>query len=97
MRNYSAAITSYSFPRYIFRLAELYLAAAEAWNEYLDKPDSRVYDSLDKVRQRAGIPKVREAWQSYAKSGIFRQTASALTLVWAKSGMKSNEKAIFAT
>ena len=68
MRNYSAAITSYSFPRYIFRLAELYLAAAEAWNEYLDKPDSRVYDSLDKVRQRAGIPKVREAWQSYAKT-----------------------------
>ena len=59
---------TYEAPRYIFRLAELYLAAAEAWNEYLDVPDNRVYDPLDEVRERAGIPKVREAWQSYAKN-----------------------------
>ena len=54
--------------RYFFRLPELYLASAEAWNEYLEVPDSRVYDPLDKVRERAGIPKVRDAWQSYAKN-----------------------------
>lgn len=53
---------------YIFRLAELYLAAAEAWNEYLNTPDSRVYDPLDKVRERAGILKVRDAWGIYAKN-----------------------------
>lgn len=52
----------------IFRLAELYLASAEAWNEYLDAPDARVYDPLDEVRMRSGIPKVRDAWQTYAKT-----------------------------
>ena len=41
---------------------------AEAWNEYLDKPDSRVYDPLDKVRERAGVPKVVSAWKSYSKA-----------------------------
>ena len=46
----------------IIRLAEVYLMQAEAWNEYLDQPDSRVYDPLDKVRERAGILPVREAW-----------------------------------
>ncbi len=54
-------------PFVIMRLAELYLISAEAWNEYLETPDSRVYDPLDEVRQRAGIPKVRDAWQMYAK------------------------------
>lgn len=54
--------------RYVFRLAELYLAAAEAWNEYEGPGNAKVYDYLDKVRERAGIPKVREAWQSYAKN-----------------------------
>ena len=41
---------------------------AEAWNEYLDKPDNRVYEPLDKVRERAGIPGVVQAWKSYAKN-----------------------------
>lgn len=69
MTNYSNNVSySVTSVRYFFRLAELYLAAAEAWNEYLEVPDARVYDPLDKVRERAGIPKVREAWQSYAKT-----------------------------
>ena len=46
----------------VFRMAELYLIAAEAWNEYLDAPDKRVYDNLDVVRERAGIPDVRTSW-----------------------------------
>ena len=46
----------------VFRMAELYLIAAEAWNEYLDAPDDRVYDNLDMVRERAGIPDVRTSW-----------------------------------
>ena len=49
-------------------MAELYLMQAEAWNEYLEKPDYRVYDPLDKVRERAGIPKVVQAWKSYGKN-----------------------------
>ncbi len=44
-------------------MAELYLMSAEAWNEYLDVPDDEhVYSKIDVVRERAGIPKVREAW-----------------------------------
>lgn len=60
---------TYSFqnPRYIFRLAELYLAAAEAWNEY-EGPCEKAYNYIDKVRKRAGILNVREAWTSYAKN-----------------------------
>ena len=46
----------------VFRMAELYLIAAEAWNEYLDAPDDRVYDNIDEVRERAGIPDVRTSW-----------------------------------
>ena len=49
-------------PLPVFRMAELYLIAAEAWNEYLDAPDDRVYDNLDEVRERAGIPDVRTSW-----------------------------------
>lgn len=53
---------------YLFRLAELYLMSAEAWNEYLDKPNQHVYDMIDVVRERAGIPKVVDAWTSYARN-----------------------------
>lgn len=40
----------------IFRLAEIYLNYAEALNEYLDKPDQRVYDAVNKVRARVQMP-----------------------------------------
>ena len=49
-------------PYPVIRMAELYLIAAEAWNEYLDVPDDRVYDNIDAVRERAGIPDVRTSW-----------------------------------
>ena len=49
-------------------MPELLLASAEAWNEYLDTPDDRVYGPLDQVRKRAGILPVRAAWTSYAKN-----------------------------
>ena len=52
----------------LFLIAEVYLMQAEAWNEYLDQPDSRVYDPLDKVRERAGILPVREAWKTFSNS-----------------------------
>lgn len=52
----------------LWRLADLYLASSEAWNEYLDKPDERVYKGIDKVRERAGILPVREAWNTYARN-----------------------------
>lgn len=50
----------------LFRMAEVYLMAAEAWNEYLDQPGQHVYDMINAVRERAGIPDVQTAWHNYA-------------------------------
>ena len=50
----------------MIRLAELYLIQAEAWNEYLSKPDDKVYEPLNKVRRRAGIPDVEVAWKEFS-------------------------------
>lgn len=50
----------------IIRLSELFLIQSEAWNEWLDVPDERVYDPINKVRKRAGIPTVKESWENYS-------------------------------
>ena len=51
------------------RLAELYLMKAEAWNEYLTAPDKEhVYNPLNEVRRRAGIPDVEVAWADFSNS-----------------------------
>ena len=56
-------------PFVLIRLAELYLMKAEAWNEYLDAPDkTHVYDPLNEVRERAGIPDVVTSWQNYSNT-----------------------------
>lgn len=52
----------------VIRLAELYLMSAEAWNEYLDVPNEKVYEPLNVVRQRAGILDVESAWINYSKN-----------------------------
>lgn len=51
-------------PAIMFRLAEMYLIAAEALNEYKAAPDDEVYRYLNVVRERAGIPDVEEAWKN---------------------------------
>jgi hypothetical protein len=51
------------FPYPIIRLADLYLMQAEAMNEY-EGPSQRVYDAINKVRERAGVPKVEDAWKN---------------------------------
>lgn len=48
--------TSSNYP--LFRLSELYLIKAEALNEYLDNPTQEVYDAINKVRERVGMPKL---------------------------------------
>lgn len=55
------------FPYPIIRLADLYLMKAEALNEYYDSPTQEVYDAINKVRRRAGIPDVEKVW---ADAGI---------------------------
>ncbi len=51
----------------VIRMAELYLIAAEAWNEY-EGPSQKVYDHLNVIRQRAGIPDVEETWRINSKT-----------------------------
>jgi hypothetical protein len=43
-------------------MADLYLMKAEALNEYNDAPTQEVYDAINKVRERAGIPRVETVW-----------------------------------
>ncbi len=50
----------------IMRVPEIFLMQAEAWNEYLDQPDDRVYKPLDRVRARAGLDPVQDAWRDYS-------------------------------
>lgn len=63
--NHASALQSFGeqpFP--IFRLAEAYMIAAEALNEYKEAPDAEVYKYLNEIRRRAGIPDVEEAWKN---------------------------------
>lgn len=67
----------------LMRLAELYLMQAEAWNEYYDDPTAhkdKIFEPLNKVRARAGIPDVETSWGSYS---------NAPNMVTTKEGMRS--------
>lgn len=55
-------VVRYPYP--IIRMADLYLMKAEILNEIKEVPDQEVWDEIDKVRERAGIPTVEEAWSS---------------------------------
>lgn len=51
-----------NFPYPLIRMADLYLMQAEARNEYLDVPDESVWEPINKVRFRAGLPGVQASW-----------------------------------
>ena len=69
LTNYYSSVTRREEPFVVFRLADLYLMIAEAWNEYLDAPDEgHVYQYIDAVRERAGIPDVVTAWTTYSNN-----------------------------
>lgn len=61
----SYTIKAYPWP--IMRLADLYLLYAEALNESEAQPNPEVYQYLDIVRARAGLPSVEDAWTNNAK------------------------------
>ncbi|MGL5683091.1 MAG: RagB/SusD family nutrient uptake outer membrane protein [Marinifilaceae bacterium] len=66
-RSYHLEIMSNkAFPFVAMRMSELYLMLAEAWNEY-EGPSQKVYDALNVVRERAGIPDVVSSWRNYSK------------------------------
>jgi hypothetical protein len=54
--------TQTRFPYPFIRLADLYLMRAEALNEYQDEPDRKVWDDVNKIRSKYGIPDVDKAW-----------------------------------
>lgn len=51
------------FPFPLIRLSDLYLMYAEALNEY-NGPSDEVYQYLDLVRERAGLPGIKEVWSN---------------------------------
>ena len=61
----------------MFRLADLYLLYAEAINE-AEGPDGEhsgdLYRYLDAVRERAGIPDVKTAWDTYSNAPGYYKT-----------------------
>lgn len=55
--------TIYAWP--IIRLADLYLMYAEALNEF-SGPSPEVFQYIDEVRARAGLPSVEESWTNFS-------------------------------
>ena len=57
------SVTGYPWP--LMRLSDLYLLYAEALNES-GGPGTEVYEYINHVRQRAGLPTVEFAWDNYS-------------------------------
>ncbi len=73
-QNRQSSATGYdaiTYPWPMLRLADLYLLCAEAINES-EGPNgvnsSYLFEYLDAVRERAGLPGVKEAWDKYSNS-----------------------------
>lgn len=64
LSNNSYYVTSYQFP--FMRLGDIYLLYAEAANEF-EGPGANAYEYLNKVRDRAGLPTVQDAWTNYSR------------------------------
>ncbi|WP_256009424.1 RagB/SusD family nutrient uptake outer membrane protein [Desertivirga xinjiangensis] len=52
----------------IMRLASLYLLYAEALNEFEGPQNQDIFEYIDLVRARAGLPGVKPAWSTYSKN-----------------------------
>jgi hypothetical protein len=61
----STAFTVINYPWPEFRLADLYLLYAEALNESKG-PGDEIYQYLNLIRARAGLPTVQDAWTRYS-------------------------------
>jgi len=62
---FGTEVTQASFRMPLIRLAGLYLLYAETLNE-VNGPTADVYTYIDKVRTRAGLKGVKEAWAQYS-------------------------------
>lgn len=57
---------NYPWPK--IRLADLYLMYAEALNEAYGPENELIFEYVDKIRNRAGIKGVKEAWSTYSNN-----------------------------
>lgn len=60
------AYINYRWSIPIMRLADLYLLYAEALNEALDAPNDEVYNYVNLIRERAGLPSVQDSWRNHS-------------------------------
>lgn len=79
----TSGYTIKSYPWPVIRLADLYLMYAEALNEAYGpegtgEPFGSPYTWINKVRQRAGIPTVEDAWEYYAIHKSYYKQQSTL-------------------
>ncbi|MGB2128174.1 MAG: RagB/SusD family nutrient uptake outer membrane protein [Flavicella sp.] len=58
---------SITYPWPMIRLSDLHLMYAEALNEF-SGPSEDVYDALNEIRTRAGVPTVQDAWSDVTKA-----------------------------
>jgi len=63
----SGGATYKTYPWPEIRLPDIYLAYAEALNEF-SGPSDEVFKYLDLIRNRAGIPGVKESWTNFSTS-----------------------------
>ena len=64
--NTNNLVPYYEYPFPIIRLGDLYLLYAEALNEVKSAPDAQVYEYVDLIRERAGLPGVVESWTNHS-------------------------------
>jgi len=70
--------TAVDFKIPLIRLAGLYLLYAETLNEAENSPTEAVYEYIDRVRSRAGLEGVREAWAAYSRNPTKATTKDGL-------------------
>lgn len=58
---------STDYPWVLLRLTDLYLLYAEAMNEAYG-PSDEVYEYLNVIRERAGIPTIQDAWTQFSRN-----------------------------
>src|SRR5690606_10738210 len=66
-----------NYPWVMLRLGDLYLLYAEALNE-LNGPSTEVYEYLDKIRTKAGLPGVEYAWNTFTTEAYKLETKEGL-------------------
>jgi len=70
--------TDYPWP--MLRLSDLYLLYAEAMNEAYG-PSEEVYQYLNIIRERAGLPTVQHAWTTYSRNPTKYTTKEGLRAI----------------